>query len=205
MVKKRQAPSYVQALYDALVLRSRRDFSAYETPRPWPVREVPGELAFFLDDLVQHAGILDGRKPDEVVAEVIDLGIVAWYAKLSRKARAKLGLPGLVAQEAAEAGQPAEHAKKVPAVIVSGVLRLRAVAEALRAELAELRSTAGGRGLRDHEIGDGQSAFLESPDKSSGYIMLTAHETPVVRTAPGVSNPKKKPQPRHKKRRKAHK
>jgi len=177
MVKRRQAPVYAQALYDALALRSRRDFGAYETPRPWPVREVPGELAFFLDDLIQHAGILDGRKPDDAVAEVIDLGIVAWYGKLSRKARAKLGLSDLVAQGAGAtpgAGKPSAPAKKVP-------------------------------DETDHDVDDDQSAFLKSPDTSSGYILLTAHERPAARTAPASPHSEKKPRPRHKKRRRSHK
>jgi hypothetical protein len=81
-----------QEIYESLLKRSRRSFEKYNRLRTLPRSKIPGELAFFLDNLLEHAAEF-GIAPEEALAEVIDYGIIAWYTGLDKKARKRLDLP----------------------------------------------------------------------------------------------------------------
>jgi hypothetical protein len=75
------------ALHEALLRRSKR--------KPTDKRkrvEIPGELSFFLDEL---AAISGEKAASEMIAEVLDLGIVEWLRRLGDSRLLELGLPAL--------------------------------------------------------------------------------------------------------------
>ncbi len=83
-----------QALYEALAEKTARDFAQYHQPRPIPL-EVPGKLALHLDDLFDLAENENGQKKADALADVIELGIAAWYGRLDSEHLTRLGLPSL--------------------------------------------------------------------------------------------------------------
>ena len=82
-----------EELYDHLQKSSKRSFRGYEGEKALPRVPVPGELAYFLDDLIHRSGHYLDFTPEEAVADVIDLGIVTWYERLNGDSRARMGLP----------------------------------------------------------------------------------------------------------------
>ncbi len=86
-------PEATQELYDALTERSSRSFDGYESHRSISHLEIPGDLAFFVDDLVEMANKKMKQPSQETLAEILDRGIVSWYTSLSAEECRKLGLP----------------------------------------------------------------------------------------------------------------
>jgi hypothetical protein len=125
-------------LYDALLRRSRREFA--ERARSV---EIPGELSFFLDEIVALSG---EQSAQETIAEVIDLGIVAWFRRLGDDRLRELGLPAL--------------SRDGDGGLESALAAERAKVEKLAREIDELTSA---------------QAQPKREWKQHGYIPLTSH------------------------------
>ncbi|MCP4602686.1 MAG: hypothetical protein GY847_19585 [Proteobacteria bacterium] len=94
MKKKDKNAQAKQALYKALIENSDRDSVQYQKSRAIPL-EIPGKLALHLDDLLDLAEKENGQKNADALADVIELGIVAWYGRLDSEELTRLGLPTL--------------------------------------------------------------------------------------------------------------
>ncbi|MCP4605182.1 MAG: hypothetical protein GY847_32475 [Proteobacteria bacterium] len=183
--------SVSQTLYETLAEKTRRDFDGYETPRLLPNEKIPGELAFFLDDLLDLASNeLKQEKPD-ALAEVIDLGITAWYKRLDSETRARLGLPFIVVERSelqelraklADAGQREEaisaKSQQERTRFQTETAKLRAELHEERAQLALLKSkrqvldTAQEMDLEDAKT---QAAVFAQDPITTVYTPMTAH------------------------------
>jgi hypothetical protein len=82
----------IQKLYELLETRSKRDMSKYDKPKALTRIKIPGNLAFFLDDLFDLAASEYDLSKEEALAETISLGMVAWYRRLDEKTKTKLDL-----------------------------------------------------------------------------------------------------------------
>jgi len=82
-----------QAVYDALESVSRRDIGEYREPRSLPRVKIPGELAFFLDDLFDLARKHHGVGKSQAMAEVVDVGIIGWIERLDPELKRRLRIP----------------------------------------------------------------------------------------------------------------
>ena len=141
------------AVYDALLRRSERAFE--ERARRV---EIPGELSFYLDEIVALSGRPDAA---ETIAEVIDLGIVAWVRRLGDERLRQLGLPALSSREIElEAALAAERVR----------------VEALMREVDDLASA---------------SARPKREWKQHGYVALTSHGAPKGSRPKPPAHPKK--------------
>ena len=151
---------FAAALYDALLARSQRKYSA----RPRRI-EVPGELAFFLDELIGIAAATDAT---DTIADVIDLGMVTWFGKLGEARLRDLGLPA-----------PADHGSEREETLAARVAELE---QALAAERKRADDIA-------HEVDEGSRA-RNQPKRAwqhhSGYVALTAHGLSLSQRLPQV-------------------
>ncbi len=84
-----------QEIYETIAKQTKRSFSHYGRPRALPKQKIPGELAFFLDNLLEFAATELEQESEEALAEVIDRGITAWYASLAPEMQKNLKLPPL--------------------------------------------------------------------------------------------------------------
>jgi hypothetical protein len=217
MARKSKSVDKAQAFYDVLAAASGRDFEEYDRPRPWPVKTIPGELAFFLDDLIEHAKALKSQKPAEAVAEVIDLGIMAWYGKLPGTKRRRLGLPDPAGDDRAAAlaaeiealhkreARTKESFEAERSSLLKQIDILFARTLELSADNNELAASCGSRppgsvpdlagdsAPTDTPADESQPCFPEPQDSTSGYIALTAHALTVV--APAAKSPPMAPRP----------
>ncbi len=89
-------PEMTQLLYEVLTNSSARDYSGYEHSRPLSVRhKVDGDIVFFVEDLLDKAESRLSQERAEVLADVVDRGIVSWCLALEPSERTRLGLEGL--------------------------------------------------------------------------------------------------------------
>lgn len=180
-------PEATQELYDALTERSCRSFEGYESYRSVSHLEIPGDLAFFVDDLVDMAAKKMKQPAQETLAEILDRGIVSWYTSLSVEECRKVGLPESlvsnssrvddVGQEDAETSQlepvVLEQKKKL-AELESMIAQMRKEQKLERekivkqkAELQQLRSE-----LDAFPGGAGKAGFGQ---QYNSYTPLTSH------------------------------
>lgn len=172
-----------QLLYDSLAERSKRDFAEYDGERPSPA--IPGELAFLVDDLLELAEGELGCNRDETLAEVIDLGIVAWFRLLEPPECERLGVPYL-----GQSATPLEESRA--AEELQATEELRAALERSESQLAAER-----RRTTELELEIESLAQASDPDPSKvqrrlgplgqsapGYVPLSAHT---------LHQPKKRP------------
>ncbi|MDJ0765274.1 MAG: hypothetical protein QNJ97_20000 [Myxococcota bacterium] len=96
----------VQQIYDKITELTDRSFARYERPRSLPRTKIPGDLVFVLDALLDLASGKLKRDESGVLAELIDLGIIAWFAGLSKADQAKCGLEFLAENDAVDPKDP---------------------------------------------------------------------------------------------------
>jgi len=85
----------LELLFAQLASRSSRTFEGYDNERTPPCDAIPGELAFFLDDLIERAARTRGQELAEAMTSVVELGIAAWYAQCDDEGQRAFGIDGL--------------------------------------------------------------------------------------------------------------
>jgi len=144
-----------QRLYDALARRSRRDFSAYNRERPAP--PIPGEQSFLVDELLGLVETELGLDRSETLAEVIELGLVAWFRRLEQDECERLGLPYLGAQRDA-------------------VDELRTALDQERAKIAELELEIDALAeASDPDPAHVQQQIAQGNNGAPGYVPMSSH------------------------------
>ena len=147
--------SDAQRLYDALARRSRRDFSEYDGVRPAP--PIPGEQSFLVDELLGMIETELGLDRSETLAEVIELGLVAWFRRLDPDECERLGLPYL-------GGQP------------DAVEELRAALDRERAKIAELEIEIDAlAAASDPDPAKIQQQMILNGGDAPGYVPMSSH------------------------------
>jgi hypothetical protein len=157
-----------QRLYDALARRSRRDFSEYDGERPAP--PIPREQSFLVDELLGLVEDELGLDRGETLAEVIELGLVAWFRRLGQEDCERLGLPYLGAAPEA-------------------VKELRTALEKERARIAELEIEIDAlASASDPDPAKIQQKLAANGGDAPGYVPMSSH------AAMNKAQPNKRPQ-----------
>lgn len=142
-------------LRDALAVRRERDASPGGDQRSLP--PLPAELAASLDDLLSLARTELGLDSDQTLAELLDLGLVAWLRRLDPDERARLGLP---------------H----PEADADSVEELRAALEAERAKVDRLEDEIDAlASASDPDPAKVQQRLRANGSIAPGYVPMSSH------------------------------
>lgn len=181
-----------QEAYEALTEKTTRNFDAYEEPQLLPEIPIPGELVFFLDEILAIADEHLNRDPGETLAEVVDLGIVAWCANLDPQVRMRLGLPNFelnLGSESEQLAQLREMAAKREEELLQTLEEERAAHSqktqaleesqaVLKAQVNRLQEELDTRDQNDLETSDTAQAQQRArlyEEAMVGYTPMTSH------------------------------
>ncbi len=160
---KKTEKNFADLLYDRLAEISIRDFEGYEKTRSLPALKIPGEFVFFLEELLETADTTQS----EILADVIDMGITAWYQNLDERSKRQLNLPiseqGKTQKEIEEIGtlqNQLSETKQQKEYLEKQVL-------ALLENIEERESTQA----QEH-----QNGYVRRETETEGYAPLTSHK-----------------------------
>lgn len=78
-------------IYEAVQASSNRSFGQYNRMRQLPRTKINGEIIFYLDALMDFATKSLGREPSETLQEVVDAGVISFFANLDPSLQEKFG------------------------------------------------------------------------------------------------------------------
>ena len=78
-------------IYEAVQQNTHRSFGHYNRLRQLPRTKISGEILFYLDVLLDFSSQALGRDEMETLQEVVDAGIVSWFANLDPALQKKAG------------------------------------------------------------------------------------------------------------------
>lgn len=211
-------PEMTQQLYEVLSNSSVRDYSGYECFRPLSMKaKVDGDIVYFLEDLIDRAHRQLELDPAEVLADVVDRGIVSWCLALEPPERARLGLDALAEVDNLDVFEfdgpedGADHAKdRVPVATekleekkeqqLQAIGNLERIRKRIARQLEEERAKSAKLDIEIAEMkedlaraeDDAQPVNLPAYDAYfSPYTQLTAHVfAPELIEGPTGANPK---------------
>lgn len=183
-------------------------------PRPLPNLSIPGDLVYFLDDLLEVAVRELGRDPEEVVAEVVSRGLASFIASIPEPDRERLGLDATRFQAEATSEQRAacSPSNNTAAESDGALVKLQNAKLRLENDLKEerkksLRLEQDIRQLKleleEHEV-ELQPQSLSNGAYESTYTELTHHafsEKKPTQNEPKGGRPQASPKKTNKKKR----
>ncbi len=152
-------------------------------PRPLPNLPIPGDIVYFLDDLLEFAARELGRDPKEVMADVVSRGLASFVASIPEGEQKRLGLDATrfssVSMSPGEATCPPgpraagddalANLEKLKSRIESQLQEERKKSRQLAETIRELKLE-----LEEHE-GELQPQSLSNGAHESTYTELTHH------------------------------
>jgi hypothetical protein len=179
-----------------------------QSPKPLKMT-LPGDLALFLDEILKIAEKHKGKSRADTLAEIVDLGILAWCADLDEEIRDSLGLPSVDALRREKAGwsQDLLDAKQREEALKAELSRIRleykeqseqllAERESIRAEVIRLKQELEFLDEQSHFNSDrnqAQPGALLYEDTFSGYTPMTSHAFAAKIAKNGAPAPKTQP------------